>query len=244
MNYCVEAKNLSKRFLVLKTKATALRALLALITRKSLKRENWVLKDISFQIKKGEKLAIVGKNGSGKTTLLRILTGIYDKTSGEIIVKGNPKALFRFWIGLNGELSVIDNIYLFGTIHRIERHILEHKITDILEMSELSHLQFSPLKELSMGQHQRLALSIFFQTTGDFLIFDESLAFVDKGFAKKCDSYFEELFCSDKTVIITSHDNTFLKKYCKSAIWLDKGQIRAAGEVKEVVEEYEDTLLV
>lgn len=235
---CVKAENLSKRFLVLKRKETALRTLKALIKHESFKRELWALRDVSFEIKKGEKLAIIGRNGSGKTTLLRILMGIYDKTSGYIKVEGSPRALFKFWIGLNRDLSVIDNVYLFGAVHEMRRAILEHAMHKILKMAELYHLRFSPLKELSMGQCQRLALSVFFQTSVDFLIFDEGLTFVDQGFVQNCEAYFQDLSSSEKTVIMTSQDASFLKRYCKTAIWLDEGHIRMAGRAKEVIGEY------
>lgn len=235
----VKVENLSKRFLVLKRKETALRALKALIKQEAIRRELWVLRDISFEIKKGEKLALVGKNGSGKTTLLRILTGIYDKTSGYVKVEDNPKALFEFWIGLNGDLSVVDNIYLFGAVHGMARDVLEPNLHKGLEMAELYHLRFSPLKELSLGQMQRLALSVFFQINSDFLIFDESLKFVDKGFAQKCEAYFQDLSSSDKTAIMTSQDSSFLRRHCRAAIWLDEGRIRMNGEANRVITEYE-----
>lgn len=238
-DFCVKVEKLSKRFLVFKSKRTTFRALKAMINREALKKELWVLHDVSFEIKKGEKLALIGKNGTGKTTLLRILTGIYDKTSGDIVIKDNPRALFRFWTGLNRDLSVMDNIYLFGAVHGMGRNFLEDKMDDILKTSELYHLQFAPLKELSAGQAQRLALSIFFQSRSNFLIFDESLAFVDQSFAQKSEVYFKELASSDKTVIMTAHDNHFLRKHCRKAIWLDAGHIRMAGEAEDVITEYE-----
>ena len=209
---CVKVENLSKRFLVLKRKVTVLQSLEALIKHKLLKGELWVLRDVSFEIKRGEKLAIIGKNGSGKTTLFRILTGIYSQTSGSIKIKDRPRALFKFWTGFNWDLSIIDNIYLFGAMHGMSRDVLEDKIDSILEMTELYQLRFSSLKELSTGQFQRLALSVFFQTADDFLIFDESMAFMDKDFVKKCEPYFQDLFSSEKTVIMTSHDASFFKK--------------------------------
>lgn len=235
----VEAKRLSKHFFVLKTRETALRILKALITRQTIRREFWALRDISFEIKKSDKLAVIGKNGSGKTTLVRILSGIYDKTSGYLRIAGNPKALFKFNVGFNQYLSVMDNIYLFGAIHGIREDVLKNNIDKILEMTGLYDVRFSMVKELSMGQHQRLALSIFFQNDSNFLIFDENMTFIDKGFAQTCDLYFNSLFSSDKTVILVSHDMEFLKRYCKTAIWLDKGRIRAQGNIEYVVREYE-----
>lgn len=235
----VKAEKLSKHFLVFKRKETALRALKALITREPLKKEYWVLRDIAFEIKKGEKLAIIGRNGSGKTTLLRIIAGIYDKSHGEIEVNCNPSILFKFWIGLNGDLPVIDNIYLFGAVHGMSRDYLKSRISKIIQMAELGELQFSPLKGLSVGQMQRLAVSVFFQIPNDFLIFDESLTFMDQGFVQKCYEYFEGLHSSGKTVIITSHDNSFLKQYCNTAIWLDEGRIRMFSDARSVIGEYE-----
>jgi len=241
-NICIKVEDLSKRFLVLKTEKTFLRTLNNLLRRESFKKEMWILHNISFEIKKGEKLAIIGKNGCGKTTLLRILMGIYGKTSGYLEVNVEPKALFKFWIGLNGELSVIDNIYLFGTVYGMDRHFLNQNMDKILDLAGLYDLRFSSLKELSNGQTQRLALSVFFQSKSNFLIFDESLVFVDQVFANKCETYFEELAASDKTVIMTSHNSSFLRKYCHTAIWLDEGYIRMSGEANDVIDKYEEQM--
>ncbi len=240
----VKTENLSKRFLVLRNRETTFRTLKALIKNEPLREELWVLKNISFEIKKGEKIALIGKNGSGKTTLLRILTDIYSKTSGYLKISATPSALFRFWIGLNMNLSVIDNIYLFGAVHGIKKGFLKSNLNKILETAELGYLRFSLLKELSDGQMQRVAMSVFFQVENDFLIFDESLEFVDKSFAQKCEIYFKKLFYSDKTLVITSHDTSFLRKYCNRAIWLDKGLIRMSGGIDEVIKEYEQFLRV
>jgi ABC-type polysaccharide/polyol phosphate transport system ATPase subunit len=119
---------------------------------------------------------------------------------------------------------------------------LENAIDEILKMAELTHLQFSPLKEISWGQSQRLAVSTFFQTTSDFLIFDESLSFVDQYFAEKCKEYFQDLCASERTIIMTSHESSILKKHCNQAIWLDGGTIRMSGDVDQVIEAYEQTL--
>lgn len=241
---CVMVENLSKRFFVLKSERTVLRVLRTLLRHEPFKRELWVLRNVSFKIKKGQKLAIIGKNGSGKTTLLRILTGIYDKTSGYVKVVGTPGALFKHKVGFNLDLSVADNIYLFGAMHNMRRGFLKKNMDKILETAELHHLKFCPLNELSMGQSQRLALSIFFQTTDALLIFDESLAFVDHGFVQKCESYFQGLSSSEKTVIMASHDTSFLRKYCKMALWLDGGRIRMLGDAGDVIDEYEESLRV
>ena len=241
-DFCIKVEKLSKRFFTFKSSKTTLQTLRAIIRREPLKKELWVLHDVSFEVKKGDKLALLGRNGGGKTTLLRILTGIYGKTSGDIVLRDNPQALLVFWIGFNGYLSVVENIYLFGAVYGMDRSFLENKIGEILEMSKLSHLRFSLLKELSTGEMQRLALSIFFQNESKLLIFDESFAFIDQDFFRKCDTYFRQLFSCDKTVIITSHDTDFLRKYCRTAIWLDEGRIRMQGEAENVINAYEKSL--
>ncbi len=235
----VRVENLSKRFFVLQSEETIFRSLGSLIKNKAPVKELWALRDLSFCIRRGEKLAVIGKNGSGKTTLFRILANIYDKTSGKLEVLSEPKALFRFWVGFNGELSLLDNIFLFGAVHGINRDLLKPRTSIILEMAELSHLRFIQLKKISVGQLQKLAFSIFFQFLSDFLIFDESLTFVDQQFMQRCECCFEEIYNSERTVIFTSHNASFLRKYCKTAIWLDEGRIRMFGDIEKVLNEYE-----
>ena len=237
-NTYVEVDKLAKRFFVPKQRLTAFRMLNAWMHGESLRREFWSLRDISFSVCKGEKLAIIGKNGSGKTTLLRFLAGIYEKTSGDVVVHTQPSALFRWWIGFNAELSVVDNVYLFGAIYGMSRRNLQEYRGDILRVAELEDLCFISLKGLSAGQLQRLAFSIFMHVENDFLIFDESLAFVDQSFAQKCDAYFSKLCASDKTVIISSHDIDFLRRYCQRALWLEAGHIRMWGQAQQVLSAY------
>ena len=236
---CIKVENLSKRFLIFATQRSSFRLLRSLVKQKPLKNELWALRDLSFEVKKGEKIAIIGKNGSGKTTLLRIITGIYSPSSGRVMVNGAPRVLFDLLIGCYGDLSVIDNIYLLGLFHGIPPNLLKNKIDMILKMAELEHLRFLPFKDLSSGQSRRIALSVFFQANSDFMIIDEGLAFADQAFAQKCDVYLQNLFSSEKTVIITSHNTAFLKKHCKAALWLDGGCLRMRWGIDEVVAAYE-----
>jgi len=237
--YIVRAEDISKRFLIFKKQFTVLRALRALLERESLKREFWALRDVSFQVRRGEKIALIGKNGSGKTTLLRVLTGIYGKDSGTLSVETEPIAIFRLLMGLSALLPVVENIYLLGAFHKIPRKLLKEKEEEILALAELSDLRYSLLKKLSTGQQQRLALSVFFQATGGFFIFDESTAFIDASFALKCEEHFRKIFSRDTTVIMTSHNSFLLRRYCSKALWLDEGRLRAFGGLEEVLCEYE-----
>jgi ABC-type polysaccharide/polyol phosphate transport system ATPase subunit len=233
------ARGLGKRFLVLRSKRTALAALRAWRGGESLRREKWVLRDVDFEIERGAKVALVGRNGSGKTTLLRLLSGIYSPTCGSLYVPSRPRPLFDCAIGVNQELSVEENVFLFGAVHGLGRGALEARMDELLARAGLSDVAHVPLKDLSTGQAQRLAFSIFAETAADFLILDEVLANVDRGFVEESGRFFRALVDSPRTVIFTSHDADFLATYCAQAMWLDDGRIRLKGDIDRVLREYE-----
>ncbi len=235
----VQADRVAKRYRVLKRQRNTLRALKALFGRERLTMELWALRDLSFTIERGEKVAIIGRNGSGKTTLLRLLAGIIEPSSGSIRVAEAPLALFKFWIGQNADLPVVDNIYLFGAVCGMKRAQMKPLVPGILESADIKDLGFAPLHDLSLGQQQRLALSIVFQAPADFLVFDETFVHVDQAFFRECNAYFVRLAESSRTLVLTSHDHDFLKKYCRRAIWLEKGRIRRDGPAAEVIEAYD-----
>lgn len=240
---CIKIAHLSKRFFVPERKPTVFQVLKSCVIREPLWRARWVLNDLSCEIKKGEKVAIIGRNGCGKTTLLRILAGIYEANSGMVHRSAMPLAMFRSSIGLNANISVIDNIYWLGAIYGLSRNDLNSKVDAILERAGISDLQFSVLKKLSTGQIQRLALSIFFEVDGDLLILDEASESVDLDFSQKSDAYFKKIAGSNKTLIMTSHQSATLRKYCSRAIWIDKGRVRMHDDFEKVNEEYEKSFL-
>jgi homopolymeric O-antigen transport system ATP-binding protein len=233
------AEHLGKRFHVLRSERTVLRALRALARGDSLRRELWVLADVSFEIARGAKLALVGRNGSGKTTLLRLLSEIYAPTRGRLEVADRPRSLFSCSVGFATELSVSDNVTLFGAVHGVRRARLLERRHDILERAGLETLAHVPLKDLSTGQVQRLALTVFAETDAEFVILDEVIGNVDTGFLREADRFFRALARSRKTVIMTSHDASFLGEYCDQALWIDGGRVRAHGTFREVMADYE-----
>ena len=235
----VRARGLMKHFRVLRRQRTVLRALRALTDPSILRRDLLALDDVSFDVAAGEKVALVGRNGSGKTTLLRILTGIYERTWGELWMAAEARPLFSHTIGLAGELPVESNILLFGAMHGMDRAFLRPRVDTILDLAGLHELRFALLKELSTGQQQRLALSIFFQAPSPFLVFDEDLTNVDQGFLRTCERYFDELVSSDRTVVMTGHDSRWLRRYCRTALWLDGGRLRMHGPADEVLDAYD-----
>jgi ABC-type polysaccharide/polyol phosphate transport system ATPase subunit len=237
----VEARGLSKCFTVLRRQRTTLRAVRSLLRRDPLTGQLWALRDLSFTIARGDKVALIGRNGSGKTTLLRLLAGIVEPSAGSLRIEQEPLALFKFWIGQNAELPVVDNIYLFGAVCGMGRSELRPMIADILQNAGIGEMGFTPLQDLSMGQRQRLALSIVFKAQADFLIFDESMAHLDQDFSRECDTYFTRLADSSTTVILTSHDAEFLRRHCRRALWLDEGRLRMEGPACAVIDAYVGT---
>jgi ABC-type polysaccharide/polyol phosphate transport system ATPase subunit len=240
---CIKVENLSKSFLILQKNNTALQVLKSLLKGNSLKRKLKVLDGVSCEIPKGEKLAILGRNGCGKTTFLRILTGIYDASSGFYQINGTSRILFKSSFGFNIHVPVVDNVYLLGAIQGLNREILNQKMEEILTTADLGELRYSTVRRLSVGQIQRLALSTFFHVKADLLIFDETFESLDPNFIQKCDEYFERLFQSNTTVVMSSHQGYLLKRYCTKAIWLDNGKVRMHGNFNEVHEAYEQSFL-
>jgi ABC-type polysaccharide/polyol phosphate transport system ATPase subunit len=234
----VQADHVAKRYRVLKRQRSTLRVLKSLLGPEKLTMEFWALRDVSFTIKRGEKVAVIGRNGSGKTTLLRLMAGIITPSRGNMNVAAEPLALFKFWIGQNADLPVIDNIYLFGAVCGMKRKQTGPLVQKILDSAAIKDLEFAPLRDLSLGQRQRLALSIVFQAPADFLAFDETFVHVDQAFFRECNAYFVRLAESPRTMVITSHDHNFLKKYCQRALWLEKGRIRLDGPAAEVIDAY------
>lgn len=233
------ADGLGKRFHVLRSERTTLRALRAAMSGEPLRRDLWALRDVSFEIARGAKLAIVGKNGSGKTTLLRLLAGIYAPTCGALTVASRPRPLFSCKVGFARDLSVAENVVLFGVVHGIRRARLLAERDAILARAGLEELAHAPLKDLSTGQVQRLALTVFAETDADFVVLDEVIGNVDAGFLRQADAFFRALSTSSRTVIMTSHDAAFLAEYCEDAMWIDDGRVRLHGRFDAVLREYE-----
>jgi ABC-type polysaccharide/polyol phosphate transport system ATPase subunit len=235
----VRCERLGKRFLVLKSQRTALRALRAFIGGEPLRREMWVLRDLTFEIARGEKVALLGRNGSGKTTLLRLVAGILEPTCGHLSVRGIPRPLFSAQVGFMSELSVVENVFLFGAVHGMDRRALRPRLPEILKTTGLEALAHAPMKDLSTGQVQRLALAVFAESDSDLVILDEVIGNVDHGFLRAADRYFRSLADSARTVVMTSHDTAFLRAYCSSALWIEDGAVRMHGAFEPVVREYE-----
>ena len=234
----LELRNVSKHFHIYNQEKTLFRLGKALLKGVPIRRELWALKNINLEIHEGDKVAIVGRNGAGKTTLLRLIAEIYTPNEGEVKIRKTPQPLFKYGIGLNPFLSVLDNIYVLGAFHGLLVSEMNRVLEDIIEFSGLREFLYAPAKDLSSGQKQRLLFSVFIHAASDFLLSDESTAMADLEFQIKSGQWFEKLMTSPKTLLLCSHNLTFLEKHCTKALWLEKGEIKAWGEPKEVLEAY------
>lgn len=185
------------------------------------------LKDISFEIKKGEFFGIVGRNGSGKSTLLKILAGIYTPTKGKVTVNGSLTPFIELGVGFNPELTGRENVYLNGAMLGFSTKEMEKMYDEIVEFAELEKFMDQKLKNYSSGMQVRLAFSVAIRAKSDILLLDEVLAVGDEAFQRKCFSYFRKLKKDKKTVILVTHDMSAVRAYCDRAIMIDQGSVKA-----------------
>ena len=196
-----------------------------------------VLKDISFTVKKGEFLGIVGRNGSGKSTLLKILAQIYTPDSGSITVHGSLVPFIELGVGFNPELTGRENVYMNGAMLGFSNEEMDQMFDDIVEFAELAPFMDQKLKNYSSGMQVRLAFSIAIRACGDILILDEILAVGDAAFQEKCNQYFASLDKS-QTVILVTHSMENVREFCDRAILIDQGKIIEEGDPEVVADAY------
>lgn len=207
--------------------------------KKSYGKDHYALKQVSFEVKEGEILGIIGVNGSGKSTLLKIITGVLQPSEGTVIVNGRISALLELGAGFNPEYTGIENIYFNGMVMGFSRKEMEAKVQGIIDFADIGEFIYQPVKTYSSGMLVRLAYAVAVSIEPDILIVDEALAVGDVYFQMKSMSKMEELFRKGKTVIFVSHDTASVRKLCNTAIYLDKGKIVAKGTAKEIVDMYE-----
>lgn len=185
------------------------------------------LRDVSFSIRRGEIVGIVGVNGSGKSTLLRILSGITAPTSGTIAVRGRVSSLLELGVGFSGEMTGRENIFLNGALLGIPRAVLEAKMEEIIEFAELREFIDTPVKFYSSGMYLRLGFAIGAHVNPDILLIDEAFAVGDAGFREKCKQKLYELVALGKTIVVVSHDTGILHELCSRVIVMDHGAVIA-----------------
>lgn len=202
-------------------------------------KEQHVLRDINFEVRKGDFFGIVGRNGSGKSTLLKLISGIYVPDSGRIRVNGKLVPFIELGVGFNPELTGRENVFLNGALLGFTRAQIENMYDDIVQFAELEEFMDQKLKNYSSGMQVRLAFSVAIQAQGDILVLDEVLAVGDEAFQRKCDAYFAKVKKdANKTVILVTHDMNAVKRYCNKAVLIKDGEVIVNGDKNDVANRY------
>ncbi len=198
----------------------------------------WALRDVSFEIKKGEVFGIIGTNGSGKSTLLKILSRVTEPTKGRALINGRFCGLLEVGTGFHPELTGRDNVYMSGAILGMKRREIARKFDEIVAFAEVEQFIDTPVKHYSSGMYVRLGFSVLAHMDPDILIVDEVLAVGDVRFQKKCMGKMEDVGQHGRTVILVSHDMRAITRMCKRAILLNKGEVIQEGDAHSVVNHY------
>jgi len=200
--------------------------------------EVWALKDVSFEIKRGEAVGIIGRNGAGKSTLLKILSRITEPTEGRVTIRGRVASLLEVGTGFHSELTGRENIYLNGTILGMTRAEIKRKFDEIVAFSEVERYLDTPVKRYSSGMYVRLAFSVAAHLEPEILVVDEVLAVGDAAFQKKCLGKMEDVAHEGRTVLFVSHNMAAINAICEKSILLQSGTIRQIGSSADIVSLY------
>jgi ABC-type polysaccharide/polyol phosphate transport system ATPase subunit len=238
----LSVKNLSKKFQLYETPKHRLKEALHPF-RKKYHREFWALRDVSFEVKRGETLGIIGRNGAGKSTLLQIICGTMMPTQGEVYVNGRVSALLELGAGFNPEFTGTENVYMNGTIIGLSRKEMDERYQDIIDFADIGDFINQPVKVYSSGMYIRLAFAVAINVDPDILIIDEALAIGDYKFQNKCLKHLEQLKSKkDLTMIFVTHSLAMISNFTDKVISLNNGCIVDYGYPKEVINRYIDVL--
>jgi ABC-2 type transport system ATP-binding protein len=233
----IQVSHVQKTFKLPHERQSSLKSSLINFNKRGFEKQR-VLKDISFEVKKGEFFGIVGRNGSGKSTLLKLLAGIYTPNNGSVQVNGKLTPFIELGVGFNPELTGRENVFLNGALLGFSRKEMEKLYDDIVSFAELDRFMDQKLKNYSSGMQVRLAFSIAIRAKSDILLIDEVLAVGDANFQKKCYQYFYELKRSGQTVVLVTHDMGAVKNFCDRAILINDGDLIANGSAAKVAQKY------
>lgn len=200
-------------------------------------KEFWALSDVSFTLRKGETVGIIGRNGSGKSTLLQMICGTLNPTVGDVNVNGRVAALLELGAGFNPEFSGVENVYMAAALYGLNKQEVDKRFDAIAAFADIGEHIYQPVKHYSSGMYVRLAFAVIAHVDADILVVDEALAVGDAIFTQKCMRFIRK-FRENGTLLFVSHDMGSVLNLCESVIWLDKGAVRMAGEAKPVSEAY------
>ncbi len=202
---------------------------------------HWVLRDITFKVRRGERIGIVGRNGAGKTTLLQVICGITLPTHGKVEVRGQIAPILALGAGFDHELTGRENALIGGAILGMRRAAIEERLPAIAEFADIGDFFYQPVKLYSSGMAARLAFAVCAHADADILIVDEALSVGDAAFGAKCDAFIKN-FAKRGTILVVSHDLETLESLCDRVIWIEDGRAHQIGDARGVVSNYRQAL--
>lgn len=239
-DFAIQVKHLDKMYKLYNKPSDRLRETLGM---KVPVKEHYALRDVSFDVKRGETVGIIGTNGSGKSTILKIITGVLNPTAGEVEVDGRISALLELGAGFNPEYSGVENVYLNGTMMGFSKEEIDGRLQDILDFADIGDFVYQPVKSYSSGMFVRLAFAVAINIDPEILIVDEALSVGDVFFQAKCYRKFEDFKAMGKTILFVSHDLSSIARYCDRVILLNKGVKLNEGSPKKMVDMYKQLLV-
>ncbi len=238
----IKIENVSMKFnLEIEKDFSMKQAFVNLFTKKKKKKKNedfWALKDVSFNIGKGEVVGLIGSNGAGKSTLLKVVSGVMKPTKGKVKVKGVISPMIELGAGFDGNLTARENIYLNGAILGYSKEFLDDKFDEIVEFSELKDFLDVPVKNFSSGMTAKLAFSIATIVNPEILIVDEILSVGDIKFQEKSKKKMMEMIKGGTTVLYVSHSLESIKDLCTKVVWLEHGKVVKMGDTNKICDDY------
>ncbi len=237
----IKIENVSMRFnLGIEKNFSIKEAFISVFDKKRRKKKTdfWALSDVSFHVKKGEVIGLIGSNGAGKSTLLKVVSGVMKPTKGKVYVSGQISPMIELGAGFDAELTARENIYLNGAILGYSKEFIDSKFNEIVEFSELIDFLDVPVKNFSSGMVAKLAFSIATVVNPEILIVDEILSVGDIKFQEKSKNKMMEMIKGGTTVLYVSHSLESIKELCDRVVWIEHGKVVKIGQAKEIVEEY------
>lgn len=239
--YAIEVEQVKKSFKIYKDKGGTLKEKVIFKNRNRFE-ERQVLKGISFKIKQGEAVGLIGSNGCGKSTTLKLLTRIIFPDEGKIMINGRISSLLELGAGFHPDMSGRENIYTNASIFGLKKSEIDNRLQDIIDFSELGEFIDNPVRTYSSGMYMRLAFSVAINVDADILLIDEILAVGDVNFQKKCIEKIKEIRGRGATIVIVSHSLSQIESICDKTIWLENGYVKEIGTPKEVHQQYQDEM--
>ena len=231
--------NISKKFRIPhEKKTTVFQNIVGLIKRQFDYEEFWALKDVSFEVNKGEALGIIGRNGSGKSTLLKILAQVLYPNSGSVSLNGKVASFLELGVGFQPELTAKENVYIYSSILGLRRKQVDRIYDDIFDFAELKKFETMKLKNFSSGMYLRLAFATAIHANPDTFLIDEVFAVGDEAFQKKCQDKMNEFKAEGKTIVFVSHALDTVKALCQRSMLLNEGRIVTMGDTEKVINDY------